>query len=174
MLRARYGGFSLLELLVVVAIIGIFVGVTVLSVQITGEDRESEQEAFRLKSLLDLLREDALLRGTDYGVHFSENGYNFYYYDYARRSWLLPPADGLVIQHDLPQALEMSVVVDDRDVVLEPAPDLDEGETAVPQVMILSTGEMTPFTLEIYRDALGPRFALTAEFNGNMEIARHE
>lgn len=174
MLRTPQRGFSLLELMVVVTIIGIFVGVVVLSVDITGEDRESEQETFRLKSLIDLLREDALLQGTDYGVHFSESGYDFYYYDYNRRSWLLPPADGVLVPHSLPDALEMSVRVDDRDVLLEPPPSIDDGETAVPQVLILSTGEMTPFTLELYRDFDGPRFALTAEFNGDMEIEHRE
>lgn len=174
MLRARQRGFSLLELLVVVAIIGIFIGVAVLSVEITGEDRESEQETFRLKTLIDLLREEALLQGTDYGMHFSDGSYNFYYYDYERRSWLLPPADGVLVQRSLPDALEMSVIVDDRDLILEEPPDLENGETAIPQVMILSSGEMTPFTLELYRDFQGPRFALTAEFNGDTEIERRD
>jgi general secretion pathway protein H len=172
--RARLGGFSLLELLVVVAIIGIFVGVAVLSVDVTGDDRESEQEIFRLKTLIDLLREDALLQGTDYGVYFSQAGYQFYYYDYDRRSWLLPPTDGLLTERSLPPDLEMAVTVDDRDVTLQSAPDLENGETAVPQIMILSSGEMTPFTLELYRDVAGPRLALTAEFDGDMEIERHE
>jgi len=174
MLRAREKGFSLLELLVVVAIIGIFVGITVLSVDIAGNDRESEQEAFRLKSLIDLLREDALLQGLDYGIHFNRGGYQFYFYDYERRSWLLPADDRLLVPREIPETIELAVVVDDREVKLERAPDLENGETGQPQIMILSSGEMTPFTVELYRDFDGPGFMLTAQFDGDMEIELRE
>ena len=174
MYRSRQRGFTLLEILVVVTIIGIFVGVAVLSIDITGSDRESEQEAFRLKTLVELVREESLLQGLDYGLLFTRTGYKFYYYDYERREWLLPPDDRVLVERVFPEALEMSVIVDDRDLILEPAPDLINGETGEPQVLVLSSGEMTPFELEIFRDPLGTRHALTAEFDGEIEISIRE
>ena len=84
----RACGFSLLELLVVVAIIGIFVGVVVLSVGITGPDRRGEQEMFKLKSIIDLVREEALMQSRDVGIFFTENSYWFYFYDYVQLAWL--------------------------------------------------------------------------------------
>jgi general secretion pathway protein H len=170
MLRARRLGFTLIEMLVVVAIIAVFIGAALLSIDISGQDRQSEQEVVRLKSLLELLREESLLQGLDYGVHFNRGGYQFYYYDYQQREWLLPLDDGLLAERRIPELLEMSVTVDDRSLVLEAAPDLDDGETAVPQVFVLSSGEMTPFTVDLYRDISGSHFTLTAEFNGAMEI----
>ena len=79
-------GFSLLELLVVVAIIGIMVQAVVLSIGSLGNDRQVEQETVRLKSMFDLLREEALMQSRDYGVLFTQTGYRFYVYDYAQLS----------------------------------------------------------------------------------------
>jgi len=174
MARTRQRGFSLLEIMVVVTIIGIFIGVAVLSIDVTGRDRDSEQEMFRLKSLVDLLREESLLQGIDYGVLFTRTGYQFYFYDYEQRLWLQPNDDRLLAGRELPESLDLAVTVDDRLVVLAEPPDLENGDTGEPQVMILSTGEMTPFEIEVFRDPLGPRYALSAEFDGEMEIELHE
>ena len=168
----RQRGFSLLELMVVVTIIGIFVAVAVLSVDITGRDREAEQEVFRLQSLLGLLREEALLQGLDYGVLFHSDGYRFYYFDYDRREWLVRADDNLLTDRVMPEGLQMTVTVDDRRLVLEPPPATDDGETGTPQVLILSTGEMTPFTFELARDPTGRRYSLTAAFDGKVETAQ--
>src|SRR5688572_13831730 len=65
-------GFTLLELLVVVAIIGLLVQAVTLSMSALGNDRELEQEAGRLGSLIDLLNEEALMQSRDYGIMFTE------------------------------------------------------------------------------------------------------
>lgn len=167
--RCRSGGFSLLELLVVVTIIGIFVGVAVLSVGITGPDRQSEQEAFKLKSIIDLIREEALLQSRDFGILFGESSYRFYFYDYGTLAWLLPADDRLLAEHRLPEPLEFALSVEDREVVLDDA-DADMREDPRPQVMVLSTGEVTPFRAQIFREFGGTRYELSAEFDGSMEI----
>ena len=54
--RAASAGFTLLELLVVVAIIGLLSASVALSFRAIGNDQEMEQETGRLRSLIDLLR----------------------------------------------------------------------------------------------------------------------
>jgi len=154
---------------VVVTIIGIFVGVAVLSVGVTGPDRQGEQEAFKLKSIIDLVREEALLQSRDFGILFDEHAYRFYFYDYGTLTWLLPADDRLLAEHRLPEPLEFTLTVEDRDVVLEDS-DPDALEDPRPQVMVLSTGEVTPFTAGIFREFGGSRYELSAEFDGSMEI----
>lgn len=117
--RAR--GFSLLELLVVVAIIGIFTGIAVLSLGITGRDREIQQEAFRLKSLLSLVREEALMQNRDFGVEFTDTGYRFYTYDYSHGLWAEPVNDNLLKAHELRRPLGLSLNVEGRKLTLAPA-----------------------------------------------------
>jgi general secretion pathway protein H len=181
-LRANRG-FSLLELLVVVTIIGIFAGVAVLSMGVLGSDRTIEREALRLKSLMELVREEAVMQSRDFGVLFGEDGYRFYTYDYQQLKWVPPSDDKLFAEHALEAPLNMTLRVEDRDLVLEtPERDsADEGDTAEkgdsargpePQVLILSSGEMTPFEADIYRDFTGGRFVLTAGLDGQIEITQ--
>ena len=172
--RARAYGFSLLELLVVVALIGIVAGTVVLSMGVVGSDREVEQETRRLRSLLDLLREEALMQTRDYGVLFTAAGYRFYIYDYVQQLWVEPPDDELLAQRDLPEALNLALTVEERDVVLTPSFDRLEDDEPQPQIMILSSGELTPFSAEFARDFTDGRFVLTVGIDGKMEVSEDD
>ena len=77
----------------------------------------------------------------------------------------------MLTEHELTSPLEFALTVEDREILLEAAAELDPDELPQPQVMLLSTGEVTPFTADIYRDAFGGRYTLVAEFDGKMEIS---
>jgi general secretion pathway protein H len=169
--RGAQKGFSLLELLVVIAIIGIFVGAAVLSVGIAGTDRDGEREAARLKGVLDLVREEAIMQSRDFGVFFSRSAYRFYTYDYARQAWLAPANDRLLAEHALDERLDFTLVVEDRELVLDNEFDAEDDDDPEPQVLILSSGEMTPFEARIFRDANAAEHVLTAAVDGTIEIS---
>ena len=164
-------GFSLIELLVVVTIIGIFAGAAVLSLGVLGSDRELEREAFRFRSLVDLLVEEAVMESRDYGVMFTERGYRFYIYDYQQLLWLDPIGDTFLAEYQLREPLSMALSLEDREVVLEQAFDEELLADPEPQVIILASGEVTPFEAEFYRELNGGRFVLTAELDGSLELS---
>jgi general secretion pathway protein H len=169
---AREAGFSLLELLVVVMIIGLLVRAVTLSWDVLGNDREIEQETARLRGVIDLLHEEALMQSRDYGVMFTATGYRFYVYDYRELKWVEPPNDRLLAQHNLLPQLSMSLVLDGREVPLVPDFDSQDIENAEPQIMLLSSGEVTPFTLEMTRAGIDGRFELTAELDGKIAVVQ--
>jgi general secretion pathway protein H len=164
-------GFTLLELLVVVAIIGLLVQAVTLSMNALGNDRELEQEADRLGSLIDLLNEEALMQSRDYGLMFTQTGYRFYIYDYLQMKWAEPQNDRLLARYALRPQLKMALLLDGREVPLEPDFESRDIENAEPQVMLLASGELTPFTVEMARDGSDGRFELTAALDGTVKIA---
>lgn len=179
--RTGAAGFTLLELLVVTAIIGLFAGVAVLSIGVVGDERDLERESLRLRSLLELVREEALMQSRDFGVLFAEDGYRFYIYDYAQSRWVEPMNDRLLAARELEPPLRLDLRVEDRDLLLaafdssSSASDADEDENEPePQVMILSSGEMTPFELSFRRESDGASLTLTGGLDGGFEVEEPE
>jgi len=168
--RAVARGFSLLELLVVVAIIGIFIGAVVLSLGTLGNDRQMQEETDRLRSMLDLLHEESLMQSRDYGIMFTETAYKFYVYDYQQLVWVEPVDDRLLQVRMLVPQLSLALLLDGRDVPLDRDFEAQEVENPEPQVLLLSSGEVTPFTIEITRDNAPGRFEIEAELDGTIEV----
>jgi general secretion pathway protein H len=156
--------------MVVVTIIGIFVGVAVLSVGLAGNDRASEQEIHRLESLLALVREEAVMQSRDYGLLVNNRDYRFFYYDYAQQAWLIPAGDRMLGARTLDEPLEFALSVEDREVLLESEYDPEAMEGPEPQIMLLSSGEVTPFTLAVSRGFDSQSYLLTAQFDGTTEV----
>jgi general secretion pathway protein H len=156
----------------VVAIIGLLVQAVALSWRSIGNDQELEQETGRLRGMVDLLNEEALMQSRDYGIMFTQTGYRFYVFDYQRLEWVVPQADRLLETHALRPLLSMSLVLDGREVALVPDFESQDVENPAPQVMLLSSGEVTPFTVEMRRDGIEGRYELTAELNGDIRVTQ--
>lgn len=170
--RRCSAGFSLIELLVVVVIIGIFAGAAVLSISTAGNDREIEREAFRLRTLLELIREESVMQSRDYGVLFSESGYRFYIYDPERLLWFEPVDDRFLAARLLADPIAIELSLEDRLITLDTQFNEEGLEEPEPQVALLASGEMTPFQISFYRELNGGRFVLSSELDGTLEVSQ--
>jgi general secretion pathway protein H len=142
-------GFTLVEILVVVVIIGVLAAAMLLSVSLTGQDRELEKEGTRLVDLLKYAREQAELQTREYGVMFQDDGYQFLVYDTHRALWRDVFEDDALTERKLPDGLDVKLTVDARPVVLKRPKDATD---KTPQVMLFSSGELSTFSVILERD----------------------
>lgn len=147
-------GFTLMELLLVLVLLA---GSSV-AVIMTFSDSPRDQLAETAKAFhqrLLLLSEEAMLNGRDYGVHVSENQYRFLALDGKKWTAL---EGGLFETVEVPENSRLflslgSAAWEDSDRLFEPSslfePSRFEEKDKIepPQVWVMSSGEITPFTL---------------------------
>lgn len=157
------GGFTLIEILVVVTIIAVLSSLVLLSVGVVRNDRDVETELRRAASLIELAADEAVLQGRDFGIEFLVEGYRFVELDPLIGRWNEVVGDDLLRPRRLPDGMEFEVTVEGRRVRLarEAAAvdtsvnDKEKGKglasSYTPHALILSSGDLTPFELALIR-----------------------
>jgi general secretion pathway protein H len=179
----RRSGFTLIELLVVVVIMGIVSAMILLSFGILGDDRALQQQARRMSSLLELATDEAVMQGRDFGVEFMQNGYRFVEHDPALDQWREVVGDDLLRPRQLDDGMEFELHLEGRPVPLEEEAaetEVDEKSTEgnrngyLPHVLILSSGEVSPFNLRLVRWSDRSEVLLEMSLSGQIEITSNE
>jgi len=166
----RQRAFTLIEILVVIVILGVIVTFAVLSFGVLGRDREAEQEARRLAAILAQVRDEAALQGRDFGMLVEPTGYEFLSLEPRRGGWEPVADDELMRRRELPEGLRMRLWLESREVVLE-SPRQEQRkkiETPKPQIIVLGSGEIVPFDLQIAREGGGTRWRVAATPQGEL------
>jgi|AntRauTorcE11898_2_1112593.scaffolds.fasta_scaffold00538_7 general secretion pathway protein H len=150
-------GFTLIELIVVILLVGLVVSFAVLSVGGPSPRQTQHEEARRLLARMDLAREEAVMQARSLGVRFERDGYLFY--GMRDGQWRMLEQGGLIDPHELPEAIFIDVEIEGLDVELFGADDTaedgdggDEGdeEAVGPQLFFLAGGEIVPdFSIRI-------------------------
>jgi general secretion pathway protein H len=196
--RGSRSGFTLIELLVVIVIIGIVSAVVMLSAGLLGgADRELAEEARRLEALVELAEDEALMQGRDFGLEFLQAGYRFVEHDPQTRQWFELTGDELLRPRQLEEGLALALFLEDRRIELAAqAVDIgggdddeedngdederdrrngrDDDEDYAPHVLILSSGDVTPFHLSILRESDGAEVVLATNPVGELEVRTDE
>jgi general secretion pathway protein H len=148
--RIAAGGFTLVEILVVVVIIAVLSAGLLLSISLAGgRDRDLEKESDRFYNLLNYAREQAELQTRDYGVILQDDSYEFVSYDVHRGVWRSIFEDDVLRLRKLPYGLDFKLKVDTRPVVLKKPADAKD---KTPQLMIYSSGDLSQFEVTLERE----------------------
>ena len=164
-------GFTFIEMIVVIAIVGILAGALVLHSIGADKDRNLETEAERLAALIELARVEALTRNESWGLFVDRTRYEFKVYDESNGTWRAASKTTFRMRNAPPdvafslQVEGLSQLDDSPDRLvegLEPSKS-DDKNTDLPQVLILASGEQTPFLIGV---GSGPRASWSVESDG--------
>jgi len=165
--RIAGAGFTLIEVLVVLVIVAVVAGLLVFSFQ-DNPQRRMQREADMLAALLNYASDEAVLRGVELGVIIDEKGYRFVYFDAEKKRWLGLP-DKSLQGHAFDEPLEVSFSLDGEQLDaktqerIKQFSERSEDEKQRPMLLILSSGEILPFTLTLSH---GEQLAVTLSADG--------
>ncbi len=157
-------GFTLLELMVVILIIGLMTNYVVLSYRPTDAVTLAKQEAKKLAYLITLASQDSLMRSRPIALHLNAKGYQFLYK--SNTSLWLPSKDKLFKPQNLPQGVTFELNLSNEEDQFS----VPEEETA--QILLSTSGELTPFTIRLVTREATQFSELSGQFSGQLKI-RH-
>jgi general secretion pathway protein H len=103
--RDAQAGLTLVEMLIVLVIMGIATSAAVLSVDMVGRDRKTEDEAARLAAQLNLAVDEGLVSRKRLALFWTGTGYEVK--AWAGGGWRTPDTPRLAAAHDLPASLTL-------------------------------------------------------------------
>jgi len=142
---AQQKGFSLIELIVVLAIIATVTGVVVPRINFGGDKKQIRSEALRLAELFRRASDESVFKTTEIGIRFTDGDYQFLKLEGDNRTgkWVAYESDTFR-KREWPEGFEIEVEIAGVGVALEPAEDAEIDENTRPHVMMLSNGEIMP------------------------------
>ncbi len=157
----RSRGFTLIEILVVIVIIGISVGVVVVNFSGGSNAEAAKLEILRLQQRLRFAHQQSVVRAEEYGLRFYSSGYRFLRFDQDNEDWIELRNDKILKRYLLPSPLEIELYIEQvktsipesfdddpeprkPDSVLPSDDLLKQQDVLKPHVFLLSSAELAP------------------------------
>lgn len=186
----RQAGFTLLEIMVVILIVGIMVTFASLSIGNRALEDTLETEAKRTLAIIELAEDEAEAKGVDIGLRFTTDGYQLLTVN-NKKKWADYESSGPLRPRVLHEAVSMEVRVEGREISLPDSEQIAaeeadsskrEGESgkgsskrkkaSEPQVLLLSSGEATPFVISLSAPGLKLHYEVSGDELGHITLKR--
>jgi general secretion pathway protein H len=166
-MKARLTGFTLLELLVVLVIVGITLSFAVLSLGLRSDKDIVSEESRRIAALMQLASEEAVVQGRELAMQFDGSDYRFLILD-DKNKWQAIEADEVLRERSLPDGLQAELVVEGIGK--------SRASSSGRLVYFYSSGEVSPFQFSLQDSQRKYLFYVNGDAQGlikHVEDERH-
>ena len=139
--QAKYSGYSLLELMIVMVVIGVVTSIAALSFSNFGAG-VGEKALERLRLDVQLLSNEAIVRSEVLALAFHNKGYTFMRLDEEGENWEVIEKDRFLKPREFKEAMNIRMLIGEEE------PELGDS-IEEPQIISLPTGEVTPFVYQL-------------------------
>ncbi|MEH6532202.1 type II secretion system minor pseudopilin GspH [Photobacterium frigidiphilum] len=178
-MNKRAAGFTLIEMMLVLVLLATSAVAVIISLPESKDDKVKD-EAARFYQLVQLLGEDALLNGVDYGIRIERHRYQFL--ELTRNDWQPIKESKFFTEVDVGEDINLRVEIggyswQDKDRLFKPgslfdedmfAEQTDKNKIKPPQVVVMASGEYTPFTLDFEIDGQNQFWHVQADELGQL------
>jgi general secretion pathway protein H len=154
-------GFTLIEILVVVVILGVVIGAVTLAIGAVGGERQLARQAEQVRALFAYACEQAELTGRDLGISVDAQGFRFSVAN--RDEWVADKTSELRPRAWLVGTLTTLSRDGQAIAVTNTAPQK-------PQLVCFSSGELTPFRLELTLADVKQHFRIEGQPDGDITL----
>lgn len=175
--KQSLSGFTLIEVMVVIVIIGLMASVVNFTFNGNSPDKLLARESQRFSAIFNTAAEYSMLNNIELGLVVENNTYQFLAFD--GEAWVKTSDVPFLAPYTLPEEITVVLTLDDLPLGEPPlinalleqeeeselsfsGSELEEEKKLIPQVYILSGGDLTPFAL---------RFQLTELFEDDSYIS---
>lgn len=152
----KNSGFSLVEILVVVLILGIMMSIAVMAFGDFGHSRQVLACAQQFENYLKLVRQQAILQASPLGIELHPHSYQVVQFS----------SDGLWVPVINSPIFKVQYIPKNTTLVLEPSTNHKNN----PAIMIDTSGDLTPFTLHFLSEKQHRIATVLGTFNGSITL----
>ena len=149
----RTQGFTLLELLIVLVILGITISFTVLSFGLKNPQDDLKEQGQRLAALMQLASEESILLGQELALQFDNDSYSFL--NFKNDRWLEIENDQVFRTRSMPEHMSVELSVEGSEI--NNTAGLNE------RIYFFSSGEASPFKLWLRSQDTNYRYSISGD-----------
>jgi len=190
--KPQQRGFTLIEMMVVLVIMGVIVSMMVISINSNEIKEKMEVEMTRLHVLIILAQEEAILQGQVMSLAISENTYRFDVLNVEDESWQALVDEKIFRERAVVAGTSFSLVIDEiekdarnkdfkRELTLaelkekeKKQSEQDEDEDKYQRIYIEPSGEMFPFELILRNENETVEVKLILDDDGEIKVVLPE